>query len=175
MFTCSKCGREHDLEELSFGEERPVLWDSLSDAERAGSILTPAQCILRSTRGAHYLIRACLDIPVEGEESPFTWGVWVSLSEKSFQEVSEAWDSADRATLSPHFGWLCTPIPGYPDTMYLKTRVRQRLPGLRPLVELEPTDHPLAVHQRHGITMAELQTIVTPLLHKDQGSHAPSL
>ena len=52
------------------------------------------------------------------------------------------------------FDWLCNMIDGYPDTLSLKTMVRLRDQGERPLIELEPTDHPLAIEQRDGITPA---------------------
>ena len=57
-------------------------------------------------------------------------------------------------------------VPEYPDTAFLKTTVHQRPVGLRPLVEFEPTDHPLAVHQREGIDPVQLQEMVTRLLHR---------
>lgn len=34
-----------------------------------------------------------------------------------------------------------------------------RLPGLRPRVELEPTEHPLAVEQRDGIGYARIAAV----------------
>ncbi len=37
--------------------------------------------------------------------------------------------------------------------------------GQRPLIELEPTDHPLAAEQRAGITLARVQEIAETLLH----------
>jgi hypothetical protein len=37
--------------------------------------------------------------------------------------------------------------------------------GQRPLVELEPTEHPLAVEQRQGISMQRVQAIAEALLH----------
>ena len=43
-------------------------------------------------------------------------------------------------------------MPLYPSTENLKTRVHLRDDGARPYIELEPTDHPLAVEQRNGIT-----------------------
>ena len=62
-------------------------------------------------------------------------------------------------------------IPCYPETLQLKTMVRTRRVGLRPLVELEPTDHPLAVEQRFGITWRRVQEIVETVLHGDRHSH----
>ncbi len=37
--------------------------------------------------------------------------------------------------------------------------------GVRPTVELEHTDHPLAVEQCEGITVARVQAIAEQLLH----------
>jgi hypothetical protein len=66
----------------------------------------------------------------------------------------------------PMFGWLMAALPTYePSTLSLKTMVHTRPLGLRPLVELEPTDHPLAVEQREGITLARVQQIAEQLLH----------
>jgi hypothetical protein len=76
----------------------------------------------------------------------------VSQSHASMERLLAAWDSPERAILEPTFGWLSSRLDGYPETLNMKTRVHQRPPGERPLVELEATDHPLAVEQRSGIT-----------------------
>jgi hypothetical protein len=55
----------------------------------------------------------------------------------------------------------------------LKTRVHTQAVGKRPLVEMEPTDHPLAVEQRTGITLARVQEIAETLLHRLPGLPAP--
>ena len=80
--------------------------------------------------------------------------------------MTEHWDDANRARLGPYFGWLCTKIPGYPDSVFLKTMVHQREVGARPYVELEASDHPLAVDQRAGIDRQRLRDIVVKLLHE---------
>jgi hypothetical protein len=108
-----------------------------------------------------------LEIPIRGAGRSFTWGVWCSLSEQSYDEISEHWDDPGRSSIGPHFGWLCTKIPGYPDTAFLKTTVHQRDVGTRPLVELEPNDHALAVDQRMGIEELRLRELVVALLHDD--------
>jgi hypothetical protein len=71
--------------------------------------------------------------------------------------MTEHWDDPDRLRFGPYFGWLSTAIPEYPDTMYLKTIVHQRAVGERPSVELEATDHPLAVDQRNRISRERLR------------------
>jgi hypothetical protein len=129
-------------------------------------LLGGEQCEIESKEGGSFYIRACLEIPIRGAGRRFTWGVWCSLSEKSYIEISEHWDDSARLSLGPHFGWLCTKIPGYPDTVFLKTMVHQRDMGVRPLVELEPTDHPLAIDQRDGIDEERLKKMVVELLHQ---------
>jgi hypothetical protein len=165
-FTCATCGGEHDIEDMSFGFDAPVQWDLLSDEERSRSKLGGEQCEIESDEGLSFYIRACLEIPIRGLERTFTWGVWCSLSEKSYLEISEHWDNPARTSLGPYFGWLCTKIPKYPDTVFLKTMVHQREVGVRPAVELDATDHPLAVDQRDGIEEDRLKEIVIGLLHQ---------
>ena len=93
-------------------------------------------------------MRGCFDIPIHDRTDVFTWGKWVSLSEQSFHRMSELWDAPGRESESPFFGRLCT-----------------RLPGERPFIELEPTDHALAVEQRSGISLARVREIGESLLH----------
>jgi hypothetical protein len=45
-------------------------------------------------------------------------------------------------------------------TFLLKGRLHFRNDKRRPTIELEPTDHPLAVEQRKGITLARAWEIV---------------
>ena len=80
---------------------------------------------------------------------------------------TEIWEQEGRETEPPFFGWLCTALPLYPDTLLLKTNVHMRPLGQRPLVELEPTDHPLAVEQRQGIRMTRVIEIAETLMHAE--------
>ena len=61
-------------------------------------------------------------------------------------------------------------VPDYPDTLNLKTMVYLRNDGVRPSIELEPTDHPLAVEQREGISMTRVAEIYEArIFGKDDG------
>ncbi|MGC4118455.1 MAG: DUF2199 domain-containing protein [Myxococcales bacterium] len=166
-FRCKSCGAMHDIGDISFGAGAPAVWDLLSDEEKRNSELGGEQCVINDRDGnTSFFVRACLLIPIQGEEPKnFDWGVWASLSEKSFLEMSEHWEDPERVRLGPYFGWLHTPIPCYPDTMYLKTMVHHRAVGKRPVVVLEPTDHLLALHQRQGIPPADLKRIIEKVLH----------
>lgn len=162
-FKCSACGEWHDELPMSFGANAPYWYDILAPEERERRAeIGSDQCVIDDE---HYFVRASLEIPVIDATEPFSWGVWVSLSQKNFERMSELWESSGRENEPPYFGWLSTALPCYPDTLSLKTRVQTRPVGLRPLIELEPTEHPLAVEQRKGITMARVKEIVECVLH----------
>ena len=163
-FKCSQCDEIHEGLPLSFGADAPAAYYAIPEHQRAErAILSSDQCIIDDT---HYFVRACLDIPIHGGTDVFRWGVWVSLSEQSFERMTELWETKGREFELPYFGWLCTPLPIYPETTNLKTQVHTRPLGERPSIELEPTDHPLAVEQRTGISPARAREIAETLLHQ---------
>jgi hypothetical protein len=162
-FTCRTCGQVHNDLPLSFGADAPVHYYGIPEDEREQrTLLSSDQCVIDDE---HYFVRGCLDVRIHDSEEVFSWGVWVSLSEESFYRMSELWDTPGREAEPPFFGWLCTRLPGYPDTTALKTHVHTRPLGERPFIELEPTEHLLAVEQRSGISVARAKEIGETLLH----------
>ena len=161
-FTCRCCGQRHDELPLSFHAEAPAYWsDDLAQDEP--SELTPELCIIT---GEHHFIRGLVQLPIIGGDDVFDWGVWVSLSKDSFQRVLDSWETPGREMEPPFFGWFSTELSQYsPSTINLKTHVHTRAVGTHPLIELEPTDHPLAVEQRMGITMDRVRQIAEAILH----------
>jgi hypothetical protein len=161
-FLCRCCGKRHDGLPFSYGSEAPAYWsDALDNDEQ--SVLGDEQCVIL---GQHYFVRGRLVIPVTDAGVEFDWGVWVSLSPPNFERMTDLWTTPGRENEPPYFGWLATEIPLYqPTTMNLKTNVHTLAVGQRPVIELEPTDHPLAVEQRTGITVARVQEIAETLLH----------
>jgi hypothetical protein len=146
---------------MAFHAEAPAYWaPELADMPQ--SELTSDQCVIN---GEHFFVRGLLELPVEGLDQPFVWGVWVSLSEESFRHVTDRWHSPGRENDDPYFGWLSTTLDYEPSTLNLKTMLHSRPVGERPWIELEPTDHPLALEQHHGISQARLQQIVETALH----------
>ena len=51
------------------------------------------------------------------------------------------------------------------ETMDLTTRVNLRDDGLRLSIELKPTDHPLALEQRNGISIDRVAEIYSIMVH----------
>ena len=104
-------------------------------------------------------MRACIELPVTGTDDLISFSTWVSLSKQSFDRFCELLDTPHRSNEGPFFAWVCEPIPTYPDTEPLKAYIHLRNHGVRPYVELEPTDYPLAVEQRNGATDARVQEL----------------
>lgn len=161
-YVCRGCGQRHKGLPFSYGAQAPAYWrDELSGDER--SVLEDETCIIQAQ---HYFVRARLVIPVLDADDNFEWGVWVSLSRDNFRRTLDLWTAPERVQEPPYFGWLSTQLPAYPtETLNLKTEVHTDQVGTRPHVILEPTDHPLAVEQRTGITLARVQEIAGSVLH----------
>lgn len=163
-FLCATCGEVHEGLP-AFGWDYPVQYLNVPDAERdERTHLTTDTCVIDD---AEFYVRARLEIPVHGSPEPMTWGVWVSLSATSYDRFVDLLEEPGREREGSWFGWLCSAVPCYPDTLLLKTRVHVQPVPLRPVVELEPTDHPLAVDQRQGITAERAATIIASVLHPD--------
>ncbi|GAB3449493.1 DUF2199 domain-containing protein [Actinophytocola sediminis] len=163
-FLCSCCGQRHAGLPFSYGALAPAYWQESLEGS-PGNVLGEEQCVIG---GVHFFVRARLVLPVRDAEEDFEWDVWVSLSEPSFDRMTELWTDPTRVNEPPYFGWLSTELPLYdPTTLNLKTQVHSQPVGTRPTVELEPTDHPLAVEQRSGITVARVQDIAERLLHPE--------
>ena len=161
-FSCSTCGKTHDgLPDLAFGA--PTYYGALPEAERAARAnLSSDLCTIDDT---DFFIRGVLDIPIKATEEVFAWGVWVTLSRPHFDRYVELFEVDAGPDDGPWFGWFSNRLPKYPDTLNLKTRVHLRPGRQRPHIELEATDHPLAVHQREGIDLEELLAIISDRLH----------
>lgn len=162
-FHCARCGRRHDGLPFSYGTVAPASWRE-GLAGDPNSLLAGEQCVVE---GRHFYTRARIVLPVVDAAEDFEWGVWVSLSEPNYKRMCLLWTVPERVDEPPSFGWLSTELPYEPTTLNLKTRLHWQPVGVRPLVELEPTDHPLAVEQRTGITVARVQAIAERLLHPE--------
>jgi hypothetical protein len=148
---------------LAWHFNAPDVWNALSpEAREQRGELSSDQCVIDQE---HFFIRGLVQIPIIHADGPFEWGVWVSLSKANFDRATTLWHDPNRVNEPTYFGWLCNSIPGYPETLHLKTAVRTRDVGLRPLVELEPTDHQLSIEQHSGITVARLRVFAEQIHH----------
>ncbi|MFE5806811.1 DUF2199 domain-containing protein [Streptomyces sp. NPDC056491] len=146
---------------LSYGAPAPAAWKPRY-FRRRDSEPTADQC---TVKGRHFFVHGPIGIPVRDSGDTFSRGVWVSLSETNFARTHDLWDAPARAQEPPYSGWLSTELSVHPQTtLHPKTHVHTRAVGRRPLVEVEPTDHPLTIEQREGIATDRVKDLADLLL-----------
>jgi hypothetical protein len=100
-------------------------------------------------------VRGVILIPILGQDEPFGLGAWVSQSRANYERYER------NEEMAPTFGWLVNHIPHYDEpTFLLETQVHFSVGDERPTIELKPTNHPLSVEQRTGVTLARAWEIV---------------
>jgi hypothetical protein len=166
-FTCPTCGQYHDVIPLNYGADTPDAWYDIDPSQRhQRAVCSSDQCIIDDQ---FFFVRGNIELPIIKSDQVFSWSVWVSLSERNFQRAVDLWEQDGREAERPYFGWLNTRLPGYPNTINLKTLMYTLPVGQRPHIVVEPTEHPLAIEQQQGITWERIYAITEMLLHdRDQ-------
>ncbi len=165
-FKCSCCDEIHKGIP-TFGADYPITVLQIPLEERESRVdLGSDECVIDEK---DFYIRGCIEIPVHGYNEPFVWGTWVSVSEDSFLTFIKNYEEEKRSQIEPFFGWHCSDFIAYDEAcVSLKTRVHLRDNGIRPFIELEPTEHPLAVEQQKGISKDRLIQIFEMMMHGKQ-------
>lgn len=167
---CTRCGMTHEGLPLSYAIANPAAWEALPPEDPAQrGYLDEELCVIKAVG---QFIRGRVLLPLHGGPVPFfEWCVWVSLSEANFRRALDLWTTPGREAEPPYFGWFSCILPGYPSTLNLKCMVHTNPVGERPSIELEPTDHPLTIEQRDGITTARVQEFAELELHRGHHPH----
>ena len=156
-YTCSICGLEHD-QWPSIAWDAPVQYYELSEQDKEElAQLSSDFCVINNTDGSmDRFIRCVLDQEVVSACEPLNYGVWVSLSQKSFEDYSAHYHDDDYE--ETYFGWLCTNIPEYESTVGIPTTVQTRAGGIRPIVvPHKDHPHPFVDDFYNGISLAEAE------------------
>ena len=164
-YTCTCCGKRHEGSP-SFGFDAPYQYASLSSEQKqAMGKLSSDLCTITDGEGIDRFIRVTLEIPILGVTDPFVWGVWVSLSEKSYLRYVDTYE--DPCEGEVFFGWLCNTLPFYPPGGPFATDVVVQGNRQRPRLVLHETEplHALISDQREGITIARAQEIAEVAMH----------
>lgn len=109
-----------------------------------------------------------MEIPVIGNDQPFLWGVWASIREEIFDEISDCWERDGREKkYGPYKGRLANSLSIYPETLNLKLKIIVQPVGARPLFVLEDDQHVLATQQKSGISVRQAVELASFLLHSE--------
>jgi hypothetical protein len=166
-FECATCGKQHQGLPRSFAADFPDMYANLTREERdTRTIIGSDQYVVDQL---WFFIRGCLEIPVAGSSEPFLWGLWASVLEPAFDEISETWEKDGREKAhGPFKGRLANSLSVYAETFNLKVSIAIQPVGTRPLFIVDEAEHPLAIEQRNGISQNRVQELASLLLHQER-------
>jgi hypothetical protein len=153
-YTCTNCGKTHtELPALGFSS--PHYYEILSETDKQEMAeLKDDFCVIYHDDQTDYFIKGVLTIPVIDSCETLEYGIWVSLSEKSFEEYEQNYDIETNEPA--YFGRICNEIEGYEEsTLLLHANVQVRNGGIRPEIIPHKADHNLVKEWENGISVEE--------------------
>ena len=162
-YICECCGEEkEDWPALAY--KSPGIYMDLTEEEMEKAELTSDLCIIEYPDEKNYFIRAVLVQEVNDDCQNLEYGVWVSLSEKSFNEYVENYNNEDFET--GYFGWLSNYFPDYNFEESIPTNVIVNNKIGRPFVyPHEDFDHPFVKDFYSGIKKKEAEKRINRALN----------
>lgn len=116
-----------------------------------------------------WFLRGNLEIPIHDDGGPLAFTVWVSVSESDWERAGELWSDPGRVNEPARAGQLTAWLPTYELLDQGAVVMREREPGLRPLVFLGDSPHALSMDQRDGISTERLNRLAEVILHPPAG------
>jgi hypothetical protein len=169
-YVCSCCGKEH-FEWPALAFMSPDNYDHLSEEDKKNIAELDADfCTINYPDEVSRFIRCTLTQKVIDHCEDLEYGLWVSLSEKSFNSYSETFGVESPETT--YFGWLCNQIPGYKFDEGIPTTVITRSGNHRPeIVPHEGFNHPFVNDYYNGISKSEAESRIKAMLEMvEQGN-----
>ncbi|WP_447758665.1 DUF2199 domain-containing protein [Sphingopyxis fribergensis] len=167
---CASCDGPHEGR-FAMAAFAPDPWPGSGGYEENGAIrfdgdfLSEDFCVLD---GQYFMVRACLDIPVHGMDTPFSFGAWSTLSRENFDKYLKGFDDGDYLDMGPWSGWLCNKLEDYVGNAPLAVWVVPQSDRQRPKLYVMDDNHPLAIDQDNGISPDQVLEIY------DYYGHRPS-
>ena len=164
-YICLCCGEEkEDWSAIAYSAPYPYF--QLSEEELKNSELTPDLCVIRYPDETCYFVRAVLIQEVNESCQDLEYGIWVSLSEKSFNEYVENYDNEEFE--GGYFGWLSNYFPDYEFNESSPTDVIVDNKIGRPFVYLhESHEHPFVKDFYSGISKEEAERRIDVILNRN--------
>ncbi len=162
-FKCSSCGKVH--EELpSIGFKTPFHYDILSEKEKNEiAEVSDDFCVINHPEQTDRFIRTVLNIKTDIASEDLVYGVWVSLSEKNFDDYKSTFKKQTEE--KTYFGTICNEIADYEEsTIGLHVNVLTRHDDLRPEIIPHQSEHKLVNDWEKGITFHEANCRVEKIM-----------
>ncbi len=103
--------------------------------------------------GELFYIRCILPLPVQDKGSDYCLGVWVQVSESSFEHIYNLWDEEDLTSEEPLKGLLANQVPLNDETKGVEVTVQLIGATARPIVTVKDISCSLYNEQTCGVTI----------------------
>ncbi|RKS23216.1 hypothetical protein CLV94_2121 [Flavobacterium endophyticum] len=164
-YICDCCGKEcEDWPALAFSS--PLYYDILPKKDKKEiAELSSDFCSIHHADQTDRFVRGVLFQKVNNHCEDLHYGLWVSFSEKSYQDYKDNFDNKEHE--GSYFGWLCNDIPDYDFEESIPTSVYTRKGGDRPeIVPHKDFDHPFVRDYYNGVSKEEAENRIKAMLEK---------
>ena len=168
-YICTCCGKEHTgWPALAYNA--PMYYAELSEEDKQKiAVLSSDFCIINHPDQTDRFIRCTLTQKVIDYCQTLEYGIWTSLSEKSYQDYADNYNNQNHE--ATYFGWIANQLPGYTYNGGIPASVFTRKNGARPeIVPHNSFDHPFVHDYYNGITKAEAERRIQGMLDNLPGS-----
>lgn len=163
-YKCSVCGEIHDdYPALTFSS--PDYYNWLSDDEKKlyKAHLESDFCIIEYPDETSRFIRVVLKQKIIDSELTLDYGLWVSLSENSYNDYLLNYDNENHET--QYFGWLSSTIPDYTFDVSIPTNVNTKKGNERPeIIPHSDFEHSFVEDYYNGISKEEAENRIHNML-----------
>jgi len=162
-YRCANCGEFHK-EWPALGFLSPSNYNDLTENERDTiANLDTDFCQIEYEDQIDRFIRVTLTQKVINSCQNLEYGLWVSLSEKSYNDYQVNFNNANHK--ESYFGWLCSLIPEYDSTMSIPCDVITKLGNVRPeIIPHQNHEHQFVIDYFNGISMDEAITRINKMV-----------
>jgi hypothetical protein len=163
-YICECCNQEHSgwpaLTYIS-----PNNYSFLSDEDKEEiAVIDEDFCVIKHPNQVDRFIRCVLIQKVNDHCEDLEYGLWVSLSEKSFNDYLANFDNENHET--QYFGWLSNNISGYDFSESIPTTVVTQKGNNRPVIfPHNDFDHRFVKDFCDGITKAEAEKRIQNMIN----------
>ena len=165
-YICGHCGKTHtDLPAIAF--ITPYYYNILSDDDKINiATINSDFCVIEHDDQTDFFIRTTLKQKLIDSCDFLEYGIWVSLSEKNYNDYNDNFNNDNHETT--YFGFLCSQIPEYEQTLSIKTNVNTQKGNSRPIIvpHQDQMDNKFVFDYYSGITEAEAIRRVQAMLDK---------
>jgi hypothetical protein len=159
-FKCGSCDEWHEGAP-SLACQVPDLLLSVPPQERKARVdLNSDAAVLDKKR---FFVRACMQVPINGTQEHFLWGLWAEVSRDDFFAYCES--SEKGIVTGPYRGTLANFLPFYPDCLGIPVSLELQPGDQRPLLFTPEGDSSLARHLREGMSEQDARAYFESILH----------